>query len=710
MTSATPARSKLGAAPHVGLARRFAATKGIVRQPRADVLKADSTAPSSVRRRDIQALRAFAVMAVFAYHTVPERLPGGFVGVDIFFVVSGYLVGGALVGEAMSTGRVALARFYARRVRRIAPLATVVAVVTIVATSFTTSPLRLILWGSPAGVASVTRDGIASVSGVANLWFGVSNRGYAMDSYVSPFTHYWSLGVEEQFYLVAPFAIVLAFRAGRKVGALAIAAMSVLVFDVTIAGYGTGGIGTFYSPVSRAWELGIGVLVAIAVPWLRQVAPRATVTTGLVWISWVALAGCAVAIETPFGWPTIASAIPVGATAAILAGGAVREAGRLASLSAFQWLGDRSYAIYLWHWPVIAIAAPLSPFSREVTSAAVFVVTLVLSAASLNWIENPFRQFPLTSKREVRNMLVTGGVVVMSGLLVMASVGVWASMRPMNAPLIAQRYQLLKAGVAQQEFATMVPQNLHPDLLDASSDKPVADFDGCNVHTVFVEYKFSDCVYGTRGPVVALFGDSHALQWLDALLPAVERGDIRVALVTADGCPPFDPASLDYREVCSQWYRAAVDRVNALKPDLVIASTSLSAPELEEHGAANKVSLAVSGMASELKGAEVLWIVDTPAHDQNPSACAAVEVVDISSCSTPRNKALQPGTRGLVQQTVVANGWHWLDLNDYICDKTECGIILGDVFMYRDDGHLSATFARELSPVFMQAVLPLVQD
>ena len=211
------ARSPRNGAPRTSWARRVLAPRKGGVDARADVFTSDVAATSGGPRRDIQALRAIAVAAVVAYHAFPASLPGGFIGVDVFFVVSGYLVGGALVAEAVSTGRVALLRFYARRLRRIAPLATVVALVTMGFAAVTDSPLRLILWGSPAHVASVTRDGLSSLLGVANLWFGFSDVGYVMNDYVSPFLHYWSLGVEEQFYLVAPLAVILAFRGGRKV-------------------------------------------------------------------------------------------------------------------------------------------------------------------------------------------------------------------------------------------------------------------------------------------------------------------------------------------------------------------------------------------------------------------------------------------------------------------------------------------------------------
>lgn len=696
--------------------RRLTSGAEVTTADRTDVDSPDDTLPESsyhlsgTRRGDIQALRALAVIAVFAYHAVPEHFPGGFVGVDVFFVVSGYLVGGALVAEVSSTGRLALRRFYARRVRRIVPLATVVAAVTLIAAIFTTSPLRLVIWGSPPGLASVTRDGISSVLGISNLWFGVSDVGYAMNSYVSPFTHYWSLGVEEQFYVVAPLAIAVAFRGGRAIGKLALVAASIVSFDLAILGFAPAGIEAFYNPVSRAWELGVGVLVAIATPSLRALATRGVLTTSFVWASWLALAACAVWIAAPDGWPTTTAIIPVTATAVILGAGTVRRAGRLASWRVFQWLGDRSYGIYLWHWPVIVMAVPHSPFARSTTIAAAAAATIALSAASYRWVERPIRRRPLGSTSEVRRMFGTGMAIVAGGLTILAGVGTWASTRPLDTSIIAPRYRLLPAGDSEQQFATRVPLNLRPSLANAYADTPIAYLDGCNTMTARGTIGLSECVYGTSGPLVVLFGDSHALQWLAALLPATERGDIRVALVTADACPPFDPASLAYRRVCAEWHQRAIDRVNTLRPDLIVASASLSEPPLNGEAHMATASLAVSRLATELHEADVLWIVDTPALEQDPSGCAAKNVSDITQCATPRSTALPQAVRAPFQRAVEANGWHLLDLSDDICDETECGIILGDVFMYRDDDHLSSTFAAELSQALMSAITPLVDN
>lgn len=706
---ATDARSTLGAALRLNFGGQAGSYAGVEPGQLKDRPAPDQADVPTGKRRDIQALRAFAVMAVVTYHVVPQLLPGGFIGVDVFFVVSGYLVGGALVAEADATGRVALRRFYARRIRRIAPLATVVTAVTLVGAALTLSPLRLILWGSPIGLPSITRDGIASVLGVSNLWFGYSDVGYVMNSYVSPFTHFWSLGVEEQFYFVAPIAIAFAFRGGRKIATLAVLAFSVLTFDLATIGYAPGGLGTFYNPISRAWELGVGVLVALAVPWLRGSASRRQWTPVAVWVSWLALAACAAAIATPINWPTPMAIFPVAATAAILATGVVRRAGRIASIAPFQWLGDRSYGIYLWHWPIIVLAVPHSPVSSRTTLVAAILLSVGLSAASYTWIERPFRRLPLAEPGDIRRMLLTGGAIVATGLTIALGVGIWATTSPVATSMRAKPYQLLPADEPEQQFATQVPFNLRPDLRNAHSDGPVAYADGCNVKTGFDEVHLSDCVYGTSGPLVALFGDSHALQWLGALLPAVDKGGMRLALVTADACPPFDPTSLDYRDVCAEWHRLAVARINELRPDLIIASASISDPALQRHGAVETASLAIGRLGEELGGAEVLWIVDTPALDLDPSACAAQDVNDITACSTPRVQALAPRTRALVYSAVVVNNWHLVDLSDYMCDSTECGIILGDIFLYRDDDHLTSTFASQFTPVLMQAISPLVE-
>jgi hypothetical protein len=284
----------------------------------------------------------------------------------------------------------------------------------------------------------------------------------------------------------------------------------------------------------------------------------------------------------------------------------------------------------------------------------------------------------------------------------------WANASPFASSRDAPAYRPLEAGSAEQGFAHSVPHNIRPTLQVAAQDKPIADFDGCNVETALDEAEPPECVYGTEGPLVALFGDSHALQWLPALMPSVDAGDFRVTVVTADACPPFSPEHLHYRSPCEKWQPEAIRYLNDVSPDLIVASVSLGQPAVQSSQGLASANIALSQLPAVLPDAQVLWIADTPNLKHAPSSCASGNVDHVFRCATPRSEALLATESETLRRTVRLNDWDWLDMNKYLCSEISCGIILGDVLMYRDNDHLSATFSRELAPALAPEVLSRV--
>lgn len=672
-----------------------------------DVLATPASPSQDGRRGDIQALRAFAVAAVFAYHLAPQWVPGGLVGVDVFFVISGFLVGGALVRESVRTGTVALSRFYARRIRRIVPLASVVIMASVIGSALLTSPLGLVVWGPTPLQPTVTRDALSATLGISNLWFGVSDHGYMAGAFVSPFTHFWSLGIEEQFYVLAPLLIVALFRVPkhRNAGTLALAALCIVSLDAAFFTFSFGSIESFFNPLTRAWELGLGVLAFLAVPWWRRRMASSRLSLVVLASLWLTLAVMSVSVRPGGTWPGPMTLVPTLTTAAILTIGATRSPGSAVSWSPFQWIGDRSYGIYLWHWPVIVIILPALPPSIAPGWLVAIVLTVVLAAVTYRWVEEPFRVWPVRSARDVRKVWTLGGVLAMLAIMVTLAIAQWASSLPINTSRVATPYVAEEVRASGQYFALAVPVNVRPSLDAAAGDQPVSYLDGCDVRAFDGETQPADCVYGTSGPVVVLFGDSHALQWLDALLPATQNGTFQVALMTADGCTPFDPTTVKTAPACEEWQRLAIERIQQLEPALVIASSRVTGAMSIQEGEPDAVAGAIAELQAELGDLPVVWIADTPVHLWVPAECAAENVNDISRCVTRRDIAIEAPIEERLRHAVEANGWRWLDLSDYLCDDHVCGIILGDVLMYRDDDHLSATFAHELSPVLTAHIL-----
>ncbi len=358
-------------------------------------------------RGDIQGLRAVAVLIVIGAHAGLSPLTGGFVGVDVFFVISGYLISRLLFLEAARTGTISLRRFYARRARRILPAATVVSLVTMVGA---------LIWLSAQQALEVVYDVLWSTFFLANFRF--SQRGidyFAQDQSPSPMQHYWSLSVEEQFYVVWPLLLLgcLAWTARRRgankapegssLGRLPRVPLLTALTVMTLVSFGYAAILTHTSPITayfstaaRAWELGVGAILALIAPAIASMMGshlRSLIAaTGL---SMIAVSCIEFGVETPF--PGSAALLPVLGSALVLLAGAHPDGSRPLVSRMLGWapmrtIGDWSYSLYLWHWPVLILATEaLGRALLPAETALALVAIFGLSAATFWWIESPFR-------------------------------------------------------------------------------------------------------------------------------------------------------------------------------------------------------------------------------------------------------------------------------------------------------------------------------
>ena len=368
-------------------------------------------------RPDVEGLRAIAVLVVVGVHYGVPGFGGGFVGVDVFFVISGFVITGLLLRENRSTGTTSLLSFYARRFRRILPAATVVILVTVLAT--------YVLVGPRFGTRTA-EDGIWAAAFAFNFqhfypgWNSIPSLG-----------NFWSLAVEEQFYFVFPafFLAVSSFRGGagfRVRLAVGLSAVTVASYALSITQTRTDQVGAFLSPFTRAWELAVGALVAVATPHLLRIHSR--VAAALTWIGLATIGYSVVAIgaftdDYP-GWRAV---VPVTGAALIIIGGTPVPrfgAERLIGTTPFRWLGKRSYSLYLWHWPVLIVASEWA-YSPDVWRLRVpaFVVSVLLTMLTYKFIENPIRHRVLPAAQTVRLGLAATGatILVLVALIVLHS-------------------------------------------------------------------------------------------------------------------------------------------------------------------------------------------------------------------------------------------------------------------------------------------------
>ncbi|WP_306369081.1 acyltransferase family protein [Nocardiopsis sp. CC223A] len=659
------------------------------------------SAPAStvVERRfrpEVQGLRAVAVLLVLVYHLDPSLLPGGYVGVDVFFVISGFLITSLLYREASGRDGVSVARFYARRVRRLLPAATVVLVATGAAAYFLLPVTRLTdtMWQL-----------VASAAYVENLYLARQSVDYlASEVAPSPVQHFWSLSVEEQFYLVWPLLFILwaaLRRRGAGTGTLVALLGSLLAASLLWSVVATGGEpSAYFLPTTRAWELAVGGLLAVGLA--RGHLPE-RVRLPLGWAGLAAIVAAAVLYDEATPFPGWAALLPVLGAAAVIAAehvpGPLSASAPLSTAPA-RWVGDLSYSLYLWHWPLIVLA--LAVTGRDelgwTLAAAVGTASLLLAWATKVWVEDPVRD----------HHLVRGGrgalAAAVSGVLVVAAVGATLYVRVDRVDSVEFDPNVHVGPQALGQAPTGDP--VYPSPVRAEDDAPLLYDDDCQApHTATVPE--DPCVYGPEGAdrTVAVVGDSHSAQWVPALMGLGEERGWRLVLYTKSSCAFTDtmtkgPEGGPYEE-CREWNRAVVDELADLEPDLVVTSSSTSAAPAQGDED-DRVPMLAEGMTrlwgeiGEVSG-PIVALRDTPRQRRDVVECVARNVEDPQECTIPLAEAFErddpqeraagslPGEAALV------------DMSDLFCAGGECPAVIGNVMVYRDSGHITNTYVSLLA-------------
>jgi peptidoglycan/LPS O-acetylase OafA/YrhL len=667
-------------------------------------------------RPDIQGLRAVAVLGVVLFHAGLPFLPGGYVGVDVFFVVSGFLITGHLMRELTTTGRIGLARFYARRARRILPASVVVLVVTVLAALAFVPPLQL---------RELLRDAVATSLYVPNLVFAVDGVDYLAESAPSVFRHFWSLAVEEQFYLVWPALLLLAWRASRRSSAAArMRVVGGLIAVVVLVSFVAGVVLTpvaqpiaFFLLPTRAWELGVGALIAVA-PAFASAGGRGTVLPGAARIAlgWLGLATILTAMllldeSTPF--PGTAAALPVLGTALVLAAGSEARGGvgSVLGVRPLQFLGMVSYSLYLVHWPALVLPAAAAGASHvpqlwitlPVVAACVPVAWLLY-----RFVEDPLRRWPVLAAARPRRTLLAAGSASLAVVL-LASVAFAGSAA---APL-ATRTAAVDAPLVRSPVGTpFVPSNLSPSLREAEDAIPSLSARGC--HRGYGSTDGSPCRFGPDGaPVIALVGDSHAAQWFPGLERWAYDAGYALETYTKSACPAVDVTALRDGSpyvACTDWRAEVIGQLQADPPALVLLASygGASIADPGDFGSAWTAGLrrtidALSG------GGAVAVITDSPNLGETPAVCLSAHLDSADACGRPPTEALAAPARAAEQAAVTGSTATMIDLTHYLCSEDACPPIIGSTLVYRDAHHLTPTMSRRLAPLLGQGVLDALE-
>lgn len=681
-------------------------------------------------RADIQALRALAVTLVVVYHFWPHRISGGFVGVDVFFVISGFLITTHLIHRPPAT-LADLAEFWGRRIRRLLPASFLVLLVTFAA----------VLFIAPATLWSETAQEIAASALYVQNWF-LANEAVdylAVDSVGSPVQHFWSLSIEEQFYLVWPVLVLLAVMLGRRRGltntrtAIGVAVLAVIALSLTASVVITQSdpAAAYFVSWTRAWELAAGGLLACVYArlqttlGLRPVARNALAILGLVMITYAAFFFDA---STPF--PGTAALVPVVGTLLVI-GAAVPET-RLSlhtpmALRPAQILGDVSYSLYLWHWPAVVLLPLL--LDRPLTwpeKIAVIAALIALSWWTKVFVEDRFRGRGAFGRSLRRSYGFAGAGMALLCVASLAAV-LFAQTtedqaeEEVTAALESDDPCFGAAALADDAACDPHGSELITDPVFAAEDKPDPYEDDCWILRDFSEQR--TCSYGSRDSDalrVALVGNSHAGHWLPALqeISADDDWAITTYLIsecyTIDGTIEFETE--EKTDNCRQWNRDTIAAVAEEDYDLVVMSNYTWTP-MEGHSVDATLQNARDGYDAVLRqwaDAEVplLVIRDTPYVDdldENVPDCVAMASGDLAGCDGDRDR-LKPDPLAEVASDRGDPLVEVLDLTDRFCTGETCQSVVGGVIVYFDRSHLSATYAQTLAPELREAAARLLRD
>ncbi|MFD6160103.1 acyltransferase family protein [Nocardia sp. NPDC060256] len=702
---------------------------------RGDVGERGVEAARAGFRADVEGLRAVAVLAVVAFHAGVWGVGGGFVGVDVFFVISGFLITGMLWREVAGSGTVRLARFYGGRARRLLPAAGIVLVATAVGAAVLLPPLQ---------ARAVLGDGIASALYVGNYRLALTGTDYlAADAPPSPFQHYWSLGVEEQFYLLWPALIIgvawFVRRRRRTRGGASpvpyLVALSVVAagsFVVSLNWTRTLPPWAFFALPARAWELALGGVVALSVPLWRRLPESVATVAGWLGLGLIVFACTRLDGRTPY--PGTAALLPVlGAVLIVVAGCGMTRwgVGRALSVDPLRSLGRLSYSWYLWHWPVLLLAPRVLGHGLGSVGAVGAVVTAAgLAMLTLWFVEDPVR-FARPLRRSAGLSLASGGVVTAVAVgaavallvFVPAPVGRGAAAEALTVvaapaapsaetvdPYDAAVRQLtaqVQAAVAASADQRAVPSNLSPALADAPGDKATVFGNGC-VRS-WLDVGQPECVSGDPDSTsrVALVGDSHAAMWSPAFEQVAEQRHWRLETMSKVTCPLMElPITSPYlgREYteCVQWRHQILTRLQAEHPKLIVLSMSRRYGGDFGFTTYDQAWIdSLSRLTAQLRatGANVLVLGPIPDPHTTAPTCLSDHLDNALACSPTRQVAVDDEGIAAERAAATAGGAQYVDLTELFCTTARCPLIARNNLIYRDDNHLTVTYAKTLTPI-----------
>ena len=650
----------------------------------------DGRAPATEFRSDINALRAIAVLAVVFFHFGVPGFAGGFAGVDVFFVIAGYLITGQIV-QRCASGRFSLRSFYLNRLRRIFPALALVCVV-------------WLLWAwhhvLPRDLTYQARHAAAALFFVSNQAFAGERGYFDPTAFSKPLLHTWSLSVEAQFYLFLPLVLLALQRLQRwlraplrsalTVTALAVALVASLAWCILLSRATPGA--AFYLLLTRAWELLAGGLLAL---WQRQRTPPPALANAGAVLALSVLLGSLCLLNESLAWPGYWTVLPVSAAVLFLAMQDAPLLRALLRLRPLQWLGDISYSLYLWHWPLLLYLrdyeATRGHALQPAELLALMVMSLLTAAASWKWIELPtrFQRQRWTDARLLTGALATALLFLAVGATVVATQGA-----PRRLPDYVQR--------ANDAIFLNTPRDECFREGDSSKRAPEP-------------FCTMGATAGTTAPSLVLWGDSHANQYLSAVSAAAAALGRQGLIATQSGCSAAQTSTTDStpaQRSCRAFNRQVRTLIDSTPAIRTVVLGRFWGPADGGSVAANLAL--VRDLVAHGKQVVLVGPLPYPDYDvphawsvEQIRAGHAVDAVTLDAADQHAVQAMNAALMAGLHDAVQAGQAAYIDMFDRLCDARQCRLVEGGQSNFRDNAHLSEYAARQTMPLFTAALSSL---
>ena len=634
------------------------------------------------------------MLAVVAYHVWPDLLPGGFAGVDVFFVISGFLITRLLLKELHATGRLHLVKFWARRARRILPAASLVLLATAIAAPLAMSPLDLLRTGGDIQAAGVFMQNWRLAANAMDY--------FQQDTNANAVMHFWSLAVEEQFYLVWPMVLICIAFGGRAlaVGLSTAECLFGVVVLIWLLSFGLSCYFTselppwaFFGTFTRAWQLASGALLALLVTRSVFISRKVRGATLVLAMTFLVASFVFITPETAYpGWLAL---VPTVATCCLIGFGSKEtetyQAQRLLLQPTLRFLGRVSFSWYLWHWPFLTIGVLAFDDAGFLERGLFALAALIAAIGTFKYVENPIRFHPQLMRSSFLSLLVG---VALVGLCVSAGRGLTA--------------YGAASSIVLGDGSLLDPQHV-------AGDKPFVYRDGCHLEVRQTQYGSCDYGAGSSSNAVVLFGDSHAAQYFPALKEAADKLGWRLLSRTKSACPSIDVLNWHwnrYYEECQRWRENVLAEIREIKPAVVILANSSAFKFLEnEKGRLVHAERAVTQVAEgerEIAAtilashATVILLRDSPILPESPIECLLLNPKAEERCAWSRGSVLKPIRYPYASLDTANKRVRVIDFANSLCGTKTCTAVRNGTVVMHDEEHLTASFAKTLAPSFVE--------